>query len=248
MNPVPNAVGFVTLVGAGPGDPGLLTLAGRDALAEADAILYDRLANPALLDWARPECLRIPVGKFPGCHPVPQAEINALLIEHARQGRRVVRLKGGDPYVFGRGGEEVSALREAGIPCRVIPGISSAIAAPGSIGIPVTDRRFAGSFRVITANVLSEEGVGGLSWTDLAQGPETRVFLMGHAQLAALIEGLLAHGAAPDTPAAIIQAATTAQQRSVSGHLSTLAAQAEALQLGRPAVLVVGEVASLAFE
>jgi len=188
------------------------------------------------------------VGKFPGCHPVPQAEINALLIEHARQGRRVVRLKGGDPYVFGRGGEEVSALREVGIPCRVIPGISSAIAAPGSIGIPVTDRRFAGSFRVITANVISEEGVGGLSWTDLAQGPETRVFLMGHAQLAALIEGLLVHGAAPDTPAAIIQAATTAQQRSVSGPLSTLAAQAEALQLGRPAVLVVGEVASLAFE
>jgi uroporphyrinogen III methyltransferase/synthase len=240
--------GFVTLVGAGPGDPGLLTLAGRDALVEADVILYDRLANAELLNWARPECLKIPVGKFPGCHPVPQEQINDLLIEHAHRGSKVVRLKGGDPYVFGRGGEEVSALRAHGIPFRVIPGVSSAIAAPAAIGIPVTDRRCAGSFRVITGNFISEDGVGGLAWTELAASKDTLIVLMGHATLSAIAQGLMGHGMTPNTPAALIQAATTPQQKFVTGVLGNICQWAGQSQLGRPAVLVLGEVVRLSVE
>jgi len=239
-------LGFVTLVGAGPGDPGLLTLAGRDALVEADVILYDRLANPQLLEWAAPHCLKLPVGKFPGCHPVPQEQINDLLIEHALRGVRVVRLKGGDPFVFGRGGEEVSALRARGIPYRVIPGVSSALAAPAAIGIPITDRRCAGAFRVITGNAISEEGVGGIAWADLARGKDTLVVLMGHATLPALTEGLMSHGKPPETPAALIQAATTPHQKSVTGTLGTITPLAAQAQIGRPAVLVIGEVVGLA--
>jgi uroporphyrin-III C-methyltransferase len=214
-------------------------------LVEADVILYDRLANAELLNWAQPHCLKIPVGKFPGCHPVPQDQINDLLIEHALRGAKVVRLKGGDPFVFGRGGEEVSALRAHDIPCRVIPGVSSAIAAPAAIGIPITDRRFAGSFRVITGNAISEEGVGGLSWSELAKGEDTLVVLMGHATLSALTEGLMKHGKASDTPSAVIHAATTLQQKSVTGKLGNIAQLAERAQIGRPAVLVVGEVVKL---
>jgi len=239
-------MGFVTLVGAGPGDPGLLTLAGRDALMAAEVVLYDRLANPDLLSWTNPECIKVPVGKFPGCHPVRQEEIHEQLVDHALQGRRVVRLKGGDPYVFGRGGEEVSALRARGIPYRVIPGVSSAIAAPAAAGIPVTDRRCAGSFRVITGNALTPEGAGGLSWEELANGPDTLVVLMGHATLEPLTAELLRHGKSPGTPAAVIHAATTPQERVVLGSLESISREAERAGIGRPAVLVLGEVVRLA--
>jgi uroporphyrin-III C-methyltransferase len=239
-------LGSVTLVGAGPGDPGLLTLAGRDALSQADVVLYDRLANPALLDWTSADCLHIPVGKFPGCHPIPQEEINALLVKHARQGKQVVRLKGGDPYVFGRGGEEVTALREQDIPFRVIPGVTSALAAPACAGIPITDRRYTGAFRVITGNQLTEEGAGGVPWEELARSTGTLVVLMGHATLEPFTTGLMKHGKDPATPAAMIQAATTPQQRIVLGTLATINLDVARAQLGRPAVLVLGDVVRLA--
>lgn len=234
--------GSVILVGAGPGDPGLLTLAGKEALEQAEVVLYDRLANPELLKWTPEGCLHLPVGKQPGCHAVPQERINALLIEHALAGKRVVRLKGGDPFVFGRGGEEVSVLRAHGIPCRVIPGISSAIAGPASVGIPVTDRRCTASFRVVSGNAFTERQAGDLDWEDLAGGHDTLVILMGHATVGLLTERLMAHGRSAETPAAVIQEATTPRQKSVFGVLGDIADKAAREGLGSPAIVVIGDV------
>jgi len=239
---VEEQVGFVTLVGAGPGDPGLLTLAGKEALEQAEVVLFDRLANPELLKWTPEHCLKVPVGKQPGCHAVPQERINALLVEYAQQGRRVVRLKGGDPFVFGRGGEEVSALKAHGIGYRVIPGISSAIAGPAAAGIPVTDRRCSASFRVVTGNAFTHHQAGDLDWADLAAGSDTLVILMGHATVALLAEQLMVHGRASETPAAVIQEATTPRQKSVTGTLGEIARLAREAHLGSPAIVVVGDV------
>jgi uroporphyrin-III C-methyltransferase len=168
-----------------------------------------------------------------------------MLVFYARQGKRVVRLKGGDPFVFGRGGEEYSHLQKNHIPCRVIPGSSSAIAAPASAGIPVTDRRHAASFRVISGNAFTEETAGNLAWEDLARGSDTLVVLMGMATLPLLTRKLMAHGRAPETPAALIQEGTTPRQRQARATLGTLAEVAVREALSNPAVIVIGEVAAL---
>src|SRR5215813_5249767 len=198
----------VALVGAGPGDPGLMTVRGLALLRRADVIVYDRLVDPRLLDEARPDALRVFAGKASGRHTMDQRHINALLVRHASRGRRVVRLKGGDPFVFGRGGEEAEALAAAGIPCEVVPGVSSAVAVPAYAGIPVTHRGLASSFAVITGH---HETTFGPLLDGFPPGALTLVVLMGLGQRARIAERLLARGWTSDTPAAVIIGAATAQ-------------------------------------
>ncbi len=198
-------VGKVSLVGAGPGDPGLLTVRGLTVLRQAEVIIYDRLVDPALLDEAPAEALRIFAGKLNGEHGLPQAEINALLIAHARQGRRVVRLKGGDPFIFGRGGEEAEALAAAGILFEVVPGISSAIAVPAYAGIPLTHRKLSSSFAVITGHEDACKDAPAVDWARLATAVDTLVVLMGVKTLPRIVNALLTHGRSPETPVALIR-------------------------------------------
>jgi uroporphyrinogen III methyltransferase/synthase len=236
--------GKVYLVGAGPGDPGLITVRGAACLRRADVVVYDRLAAPALLEYAPAHAERIYVGKAAGDHCLPQAEINHLLVERARAGCCVVRLKGGDPFVFGRGGEEALALAEAGIPFEVVPGVSSSIAVPAYAGIPVTHRGMASSFVVRTGHTADATGpqVDRLAFGSAAHD-STVIYLMGVEKLAAIVAELLAEGRAPATPAALIRWGTTPRQRTVTGRLDAIA------ELGRdmepPALLVVGEVVRL---
>ena len=234
--------GTVTLVGAGPGDPDLITVKGRAFLRTADVVLYDRLIAPELLLEARPDAHLIDVGKLPGGGGASQQQINRLIIAYATAGRTVVRLKGGDPFVFGRGSEEVEACREAGIPCAVVPGISSAIAVPAAAGIPVTARGEARSFAVVTG-----QDSGGLpeAVTSLGgnQGIETLVLLMGRSVLRELTDTLIAAGRDPLTPAACIQDGTTSRQRVTVATLATLADAADRDGLVSPLVTVIGEVA-----
>ncbi len=299
--------GIVYLVGAGPGDPGLITVAGLERLKEADVVVYDRLVSPALLEHARPEAEGIFVGKTPsvilsddlagarnqapsrrdlggeagsvrggvgtrGTRPEPlgagalshresgvshdQDAINQLLIEKAREGKRVVRLKGGDPFVFGRGGEEAEALRAAGIPFEVVPGVTSAVAVPAYAGIPVTHRGAASSFAVITGHEAEEEGRrkdegadGGvpatIDWAKLATATDTLVFLMGTKTLPNIVEHLIANGRSPDTPVAVIRWGTTPEQRTVTGSLADIVERVADAGLTPPAITVVGEVVRL---
>jgi uroporphyrin-III C-methyltransferase len=229
--------GRVHLVGAGPGDAGLITVRGLERLRRADVVLHDRLAGPELLAEVRPGAELVDVGKGPGLAPLRQERINHLLVERARRGLDVVRLKGGDPFVFGRGSEEVAACRAAGIACEVVPGISSAIAAPAAAGIPVTARGVARSFAVVTARTADGE-------TDPAPlaGIDTIVVLMGRAGLARFAQRLIAVGRDPDTPAACVQSATTPAQRVTIATLGTIAAAAERDGLESPVVTVIGEV------
>jgi uroporphyrin-III C-methyltransferase len=238
------AVGTVALVGAGPGDPGLMTLRGLQLLREADVILHDRLIAPELLREARPGALVIDVGKAPGRAPIPQAAINRLLVEHARRGARVVRLKGGDPFVFGRGSEEQDACREAGIPCLVVPGVSSAIAVPAGAGIPVTARGLAASFGVVTGRLESGEDIAGLAAR--AAALDTVVILMSRSGLGEFTRALIAAGKHPETPAAAIQEGTTPRQRVVTATVATLADAVERAGLSAPMVAVIGAVAARA--
>jgi uroporphyrinogen III methyltransferase/synthase len=238
----------VSLVGAGPGDPRLITIGAVARLAEADVVVYDRLANPALLRHARPGAELIDAGKTPEHHTLRQHEINALLVEKARAGKRVVRLKGGDPFVFGRGGEEAEALAAAGVPFEVVPGVTSAVAAPAYAGIPVTHRGVASSFAVITGHGpdTGDEGAElSIDWTKAATGADTLVFLMGIGRLEEIAAKLVEHGRAPDTPVAVVEWGTLPRQRTVAGTLATIAADARAAGLQPPAVTVVGEVARL---
>jgi len=230
------------LVGAGPGDPELITLRGARALAEADVVVYDRLVAPALLDIGAPDAERIYVGKEPGRAPVAQRDIERLLVERALTGATVVRLKGGDPFVFGRGREEVAACAVAGIPCEVVPGVSAAVAAPAAAGIPVTHRGVARSFAVVTGSTAHDDEV------DLSRvaGADTLVVLMAAGRLARTCEGLITAGRSADEPAAIIQWAWTPDQRSIVGTLADLPILAEAASIGPPATLIVGSVAALA--
>jgi uroporphyrin-III C-methyltransferase len=234
-------IGRVVLVGAGPGDPELITLRGARVLAEADVVVYDRLVAPTLLDQVSPNAERIYVGKEPGRAPVAQRDIERLLVERARAGATVVRLKGGDPFVFGRGGEEVAACAAAGIPCEVVPGVSAAVAAPAAAGIPVTHRGVARSFAVVTGSTAHDDEV------DLSRvaGADTLVILMAAGRLAQTCADLIAAGRPADEPSAIIQWAWTADQRSVVGTLTDLPILAEAASIGPPATLVVGSVAAL---
>jgi len=239
-------LGRVFLVGAGPGDPGLLTVRGLELLRAADVVVYDRLVNPALLDEAPPAALRIFAGKAAGAHSRPQAEINALLVAHARRGRRVVRLKGGDPFVFGRGGEEAAALAEAGIPWEVVPGVSAAVAVPAYAGIPLTHRGLASSFAVVTGHEDGGKEQAPVDWARLATAVDTLVILMGLRTLPTIVRQLLAHGRAPDTPVALIRWGTTAAQATLTGVLADIVDRAEAGRLAPPVVTVVGDVAALA--
>lgn len=237
--------GFVSLIGAGPGDPGLLTLRGAETLAAADVVIYDYLSNPALLSHARPDAERIYVGKKAGCHTLSQGEINALLVERALAGQRVARLKGGDPFVFGRGGEEAIALVQAGVPYEVIPGVTSAVAAPAYAGIPVTHRGISNSFAVVTGHEDPSKKGTSIDWARLATGVDTLVFLMGVGKLPHIVEQLLAHGRPPDTPVAAVRWGTTPGQQTVTGTLADIVARARTSGLKPPAVTVVGEVAAL---
>lgn len=235
--------GIVYIVGAGPGDPELITVRGVTCLQRAEVVVYDRLIGRLLLAYAPPDAELIDVGKQPHCHVVPQHEINALLIDRARAGKVVVRLKGGDPFVFGRGGEEALALAAAGIPFEIIPGVSSAIAAPAFAGIPVTHRGIACHLAIVTGHRTEETPEEVLcDWEQLARA-DTVVFLMGMQRLSHIVERLIAHGRAPDTPVAIIQRATFPQQRTVVGTLDTIVSRAAGLR--PPVVIVVGEVVRL---
>ncbi len=238
--------GFVSLVGAGPGDPELVTLRGLRRLREADAVVYDRLIDPALLDHCPPDAERYDVGKSPGRHSCRQEEIDALLVRLARAGKRVVRLKGGDPFVFGRGGEEVLALAAAGIPYEIVPGVSSAIAVPGAAGIPVTHRGVAASVTIATGHGRGSDGDLDHDWAALARQRGTLVFLMAVENLEQIVERLLAHGRPPGEPAAMVQAGTTPRQREVWATLATIAPTARAARIASPAVLVVGPTVALA--
>jgi uroporphyrin-III C-methyltransferase len=235
----------VYLVGAGPGDPGLLTLRGAEVLRTADVVVHDRLVAPALLELAPARAERVDVGKRPGGPAVPQEEICALLVERARRGLRVVRLKGGDPFVFGRGGEEALALARAGVPVEVVPGVSAATAAPAAAGIPVTHRGLARSFAVATATGAGGEAV---DLAPLARAVDTLVVLMAAARLEPTCRALLEAGRSPAEPAAVVSWATTPRQRAVLGTLGDLPALARAAGVGAPATLVVGQVVRVAAE
>jgi uroporphyrin-III C-methyltransferase len=235
--------GHVYLVGAGPGDPELITVRGARVLAGADVVVYDRLVAPALIELAPALAERIYVGKEPGRSAMNQADIDALLITRALAGDTVVRLKGGDPFVFGRGGEEVLACVEAGVPVEVVPGITSAVAAPAVAGIPVTHRGIARSFAVVTGSTAHAEDTVDLA--RMATATDTLVVLMAAGKLAETCATLIDAGRPSSEPAAIVQWAWTDDERVVFGTLADLAARAAAASVGPPATLVVGEVASL---
>ena len=237
--------GHVWLVGAGPGDPGLITQAGLTALRRAEVVLYDRLGTAELLDECPPAALRIDVGKAAGRQAMTQQEINGELIEHGRAGRRVVRLKGGDPFVFGRGGEEAEALAAAGIPCTVVPGVTSAIAGLAAAGIPITHRGVAASFAVVTGHEDPTRTAEGVDWRRLATAVDTVVVLMGVGRIEAITDALVAGGRDPATPSALIHAATTPAQRVAEAPLGDIAEVARAEGIEAPALLVVGEVVRL---
>jgi uroporphyrinogen III methyltransferase/synthase len=238
--------GRVLLVGAGPGDPGLLTLRGVEALRRADAVVYDALAAQELLDFAPASALRIDVGKRGHDAPTrPQEEISALLVRLAREGRTVVRLKGGDPFVFGRGGEEASALAAAGVDFEVVPGISSVVGALAYAGIPLTDRRHGASFTVVTGHKDPGRPAADTRWEELGASSDTLVILMGMRNLAGLVERILAGGRSPDTPAAVVMQGTLPTQRVVEAPLAEIAGRVSQAGLGAPAVVVIGDVVRL---
>jgi uroporphyrinogen III methyltransferase / synthase len=239
------SAGRVYLVGAGPGDPGLLTLRAAEVLDNADVLLYDALAGDEVVAFAPPRCERIFVGKRGGDHSVPQHEIEALMIAKAREGRRVVRLKGGDPFVFGRGGEEAQALRAAGVPFEIVPGVSSALAVPAYAGIPVTHREYAASFTVLTGHEDPAKTASSLDWSKLADPHRTLVMLMASANLPEITEQLVAHGLDGETPAAIVQDGTRPTQRTVTATLATIASAAAKAKVIAPAIVIVGGVAQL---
>jgi uroporphyrin-III C-methyltransferase len=230
--------GFVSLVGAGPGDPELLTVRAARRIAEAEVIVHDALVSPDVLALASPGAELVDVGKRPG-QSVAQDLINVLLVRFAQEGRRVVRLKGGDPYVFGRGGEEALALAQQGIACEVVPGISSAVGAPAAAGIPVTYRGMSASFTVVTGH--RQHGEMPVNWHALAQVGGTVVVLMGVAQRATIADALMEGGLAVDTPVAAVHRATTGAQTVVRCPLRELATT----PIESPAVIVIGAVASL---
>lgn len=242
MDSLTTQTGIVYLVGAGPGDPDLITIRGIECLKQAEVVVYDRLANPSLLAHAKGAEL-IDVGKQPDRHPVPQSKINALLVEKAQAGKVVVRLKGGDPYVFGRGGEEAQALIEAGLPFEVVPGVTSAIAAPTYAGIPVTHRNIACSVAIITGHRADSVHESVYDWTNLACGSDTLVFLMGVSNLPLIVEQLIASGRSPETPVALVEQGTRTIQKTAVGTLANIVERAT--DIHPPAVIIVGEVVRL---
>jgi uroporphyrin-III C-methyltransferase len=235
--------GKVYLVGAGPGDPELVTLKAVRALGEADVVLHDDLVNPAILAYARAGARLVPVGKRGGCRSTPQAFIGRLMVRLARRGAVVARLKGGDPFVFGRGGEELAALRAAGIECEVVSGLTAGIGVPAAAGIPVTHRGLARGVALVTGH--TRDGTAP-DWSALARSGLTLVVYMGVATLGEIVADLRAGGLSGETPAAAIQHGTTERQREVVATLAGLPAAVEAAGLGSPAILVIGEVVGFA--
>ncbi|MBQ0901933.1 uroporphyrinogen-III C-methyltransferase [Micromonospora sp. U21] len=239
---LPNAGGRVALVGAGPGDPELITVKGRRLLTEADVVVADRLVPGLLLDELRPDVELVDASKIPYGPSRAQEEINRILVDRARSGALVVRLKGGDPYVFGRGGEELLACAAAGVPVTVVPGVTSSIAAPAAAGIPVTHRAVAHEFTVVSGHVAPDSPASLVRWEALAGLRGTLVILMGLKNLAAITATLIAHGRSPRTPAAVVQEATTGAQRVLRSTLGAVATDVLAADLRPPAVVVVGDV------
>ena len=237
--------GKVSLVGAGPGDPGLITLNGLRRLESADVVVYDRLVDRRLLGHARAGAELIDAGKEPGEGAGRQSEINGLLVDRARKGKRVVRLKGGDPFVFGRGGEEAEALRLEGVRFEVVPGVTSAIAAPAYAGIPVTHRGHASSFTVVTGSEAPDKDSPSVEWEALARQGGTLVVLMGWENLRSIVETLVRNGRPPDTPVALVRWGTESHQQTVVGTLADICDMAELARLSPPVVAVVGETVAL---
>jgi len=236
---------YVYLIGAGPGDPGLLTCKGRDILAKADVIVHDYLAAPALLAYAKPDAELIYVGKIAGNHAMRQEDINKLLVRKAKEGKVVARLKGGDPYIFGRGGEEGLELYEAGVPFEVVPGVSSSIAAPAYAGIPLTHRAFSSSLTIITGHEDPGKEDSALDWNALARSASSLVILIGMKNLPQIVARLLDAGMPGDTPAALVNRGTTPEQRSLTTQLADLPAAAVREGFANPSVIVIGDVVSV---
>ncbi|MBZ2187787.1 uroporphyrinogen-III C-methyltransferase [Alcanivorax sp. JB21] len=236
--------GHVWLVGAGPGDPDLITVRGMRLLQQADVVVHDRLVAPELLDYCRPDARRLYVGKRCGRHSVPQNEINALLVREALAGRQVVRLKGGDPFIFGRGGEELAELQRHGVAASVVPGITAAAGCAAATGIPLTHRDHAASVCLVTAH--RRDGAPQTDWAALAADPKrTLVCYMGLSELGTITAQLTRHGLSAETPAALISEGTTARQKAARCTLATLAETAQQTQMGSPCLVMIGSVVSL---
>jgi len=237
--------GTVYLVGAGPGDAGLLTLRGAELLKRADVVVYDALVNPELLRLAPSAAEIIYGGKRARQHAIPQSDLNQLLIAKAREGKAVVRLKGGDPYVFGRGGEEAEELADAGIPFEVVPGVSSFVAVPNYAGVPLTHRGFASKLTLITGHEDPAKEASSIDWAQVAKTPGTKVIMMGTDRIGQIADTLTEHGMDPATPVAMVRWGTTGHQESIAGTLATIAGTAEKANIGPPTVAVIGEVVKL---
>lgn len=236
---------MVFLVGAGPGDPSLITCKALECIVVADLIVYDHLVNPRLLEYSSERAEEIYVGKAAGEHTLPQDEINRLIADAAAEGKIVCRLKGGDPFIFGRGGEEAEYLAERAIPFEVVPGVTSAIAAPAYAGIPLTHRKLASSVAFITGSEDPDKELSAIAWGKISTGADTLVFLMGVANLPKIAAKLIEHGRDLCTPAAIIEQGTLPQQRCIEGKLGEIARLAEKEKVRPPAIIVVGEVVKL---
>ncbi|NNE92259.1 MAG: uroporphyrinogen-III C-methyltransferase [Verrucomicrobiales bacterium] len=234
--------GICYLVGAGPGDPGLMTLRGKECIEMADVLVYDYLANHDFLRWAKPDCELIYAGKKADNHAIPQGGINELLVEKAREGKIVTRLKGGDPLVFGRGGEEAEELVEAGIPFELVPGISSSIAGPAYAGIPVTHRKHCSQLTIFTGHEDPTKEESSMDYAQIAKAPGTKVMLMGVKRLRSVMEELLANGGDLETPVALVRWATRGNQESITGTMATIADLVEKADFKSPAVTVIGDV------
>jgi uroporphyrinogen III methyltransferase/synthase len=239
------ATGKVFIVGTGPGDPGLITVKGLECIQKGDVILYDRLVHPDILKEACPDAELVYVGKAASAHAMRQSEINRLLVTRAGQGLNVVRLKGGDPFVFGRGGEELEALAEAGVEFEVVPGVTSATAAAAYAGIPVTHRRYCSSLGIITGHEDPLKGGSTIQWDKIATGLDTIVILMGVKNLAGIVSELIRNGRDASTPIALIRWGTWSNQETLVGTLGNIVQEAEEADMASPAAAVIGEVVRL---